>query len=110
MQNNAPTFTRGDMAYLRESAAIGNLEAVRISGVQLGPNDTWIYSYTTGTASIRTGRATFGDRRSFTNGQVIWVDASELITYCDALHLSIANLQAQLNSLLLLQRSNNCTG
>lgn len=82
-----PTYQYGDTVYLRESAAVGSLEAVRIGGVHQGPNG-WMYSlnYTSGAGLF--------DRRSAVATQTLFFSEDELLTFCDALVLVERNARA----------------
>lgn len=98
-----PLYSLHDKLYLRESAAIGMLEAVSVSGISLSPTNTWLYSYNQAVGMQRA--ATYGDRRSMVNGNVILVDESELTDYCTALGLIKANLQQRMNEIDRLRNS-----
>jgi len=99
----APTWSRGSRAYLIESAAIGYLEVVVITGITLASNGNWLYSYS---QSIKNQQAaTYGDRRSLANGLVIWLDESELTDYCTALGIVKTCLQTRINEINALQSS-----
>ena len=95
--SEAPLFNIGDIVYLRESAALGYLEAVRISGItktRVG----WIY-----TVSARTpgpiAVAHHGDRINSVAGSVLYFTESEFVLVCDALDLAEANVKRQLDKI-----------
>jgi len=91
--SNGPRYKVNDVVYLRESAAIGFLEAVIISGVTWGSNQ-WLYSVRAG---ISQRNAThYGDKVSFVNGAQLLFTEEEFIPLCTALDLIEANLQRQL--------------
>ncbi len=90
---DAPLYEEGDTVYLRESAAIGFLEAVIISGIRRGDNK-WLYSVQAG---ISQRNAThYGDKISFVNGAQLLFTEEEFVPLCTALDLAEANLQRQL--------------
>lgn len=105
MTIETPLYGPGDQAYLKESAAIGHLEPVVISGVTRGQGE-WLYSIRAGTAQPSSA-AHYGDRRSFVNAQTIFFTESELITLCDALALAEANMQRALDN-IQAQRAAHC--
>ena len=82
-----PLYRYGDTVYLRESAAVGSLEPVRIGGVHQGPNG-WMYSlnYTSGGALF--------DRRSAVATQTLFWSEDELLPLCDAVVLVERNARA----------------
>lgn len=81
-----PKYKPNDVVYLRESAAIGHLEPVVISGLAYYA-DKWIYTIRAGRASP-ISQATYGDRNSMVNAQSLQYDERELITICEALQLA----------------------
>ena len=98
---NSPKFNIGDLLYIRESAALGFLEPVKIRTI-LKNSSGWLYTINAGMSGPNVPQI-YGDRRLFVNGATLYLDETELISYCDALQLSIANAQANLNKLLALQ-------
>ena len=92
-----PLYDVGDVVYLRESAALGRLEAVTITGIHRYGSD-WIYSHAARIGSP-THAVIYGDRRSFVHGQLLYLSESELITHCEALTIAEANMQRQLAAL-----------
>ena len=91
---DAPAYEPGDTVYLKESAAIGFLEAVVISGVSWG-NDQWLYSVRTG-ISQPWGASHYGDKILLVNGAKLLFSEEEFVPLCTALDLAEANLQRQL--------------
>ena len=102
---NPPIYSPGDIVYLRESAALGFLEAVQISGLMYGPNG-WLY-----TIKAKAGQPTapshFGDRITAVQGMILYFSEDEFVTVCDAQALVEANLQLQLDR-IKLQRASQC--
>lgn len=92
-----PKYTVGDSVYLKESAALGFLEAVLISGVHLGQNG-WMYSI-----DVNIQRpapiAQYGDRKSLVNTATLFFSEEEFVELCDALTLAEVNAQLALNRL-----------
>jgi hypothetical protein len=95
----------GEVVYLRESAALGFLEAVRISGA-MRQNGRWLYSVTARPAGP-TAVAHHGDRITAVHGMILYFTESEFVTHCDALSLAEANAQRQLQQ-LQAQRTSLC--
>ena len=94
MAISPPTYDSGEIAYLRESAALGFLEQVRISGVFRGP-DGWMYSID---ASVSRPRPVsfYGDKRSMVHGATMYFTEEEFVPLCDALELVEANARRAL--------------
>ena len=105
IMTSMPTYDIGDIIYLRESAALGFLEAVKISGIMLGPNG-WVYAIAA-KAGQPTAQSTFGDRITAVQGMVLYFSEDEFVTVCDAQLLVEANLTAQLNR-IQAQRASQC--
>lgn len=84
----APTYSYGQVVYLRESAALGILEAMRISGVHQG-KDGWLYTVNASLSPPTPG--SFADRRSLVSTQVLYYSESEFVSLCDAYLLAEAN-------------------
>ncbi|MDB4490060.1 hypothetical protein N9045_00950 [bacterium] len=91
-----PLYNINDIVYLRESAALGFLEAVRVSGITR-TQSTWLYSVYAGRMGA-VAPTHFGDRISLTEANFINFTEDEFISECEALSLSVANLQRQLDS------------
>lgn len=102
---NAPTYSPGEVVYLKESAALGFLEAVRISGVMYTQNG-WLYTIQA-KSGLPVSPSHFGDRRIAVHGATLYFSEDEFLTVCDAELLVEANLQAQLDR-IKLQRSIQC--
>lgn len=87
----APAYDIGEIVYLRESAGIGHLEAVRISGVARHGN-TWLYTVST-TLSNPHSASHYGDKIAAVNSKLLYFTETEFITKCEALSLSKANAE-----------------
>lgn len=83
-----PKYQYGEVVYLRESAAIGSLEAVKIGGVHQGQGG-WLYSL-----NVAVGQVGHLDRRSNVGTQVLYYTEDEFLPLCDALVLVEANAKA----------------
>jgi hypothetical protein len=84
-----------DIIYLRESAALGFMEAVRISGIYQRGSE-WLYTIYAGIAGAANANY-YGDRRTLVNGSILHFTESELVSEYDALMLTKANLERQLS-------------
>jgi 2-keto-4-pentenoate hydratase len=106
---STPAYTIDDVVYLKESAGIGFLEAMRVSGVQLNAGG-WVYSVSVAPAyPMRAG--TYGDRRLLMTGTTIYYSEDELLQYCDALQLALNVARTRYETLLALSQAKcNQTG
>jgi len=96
---NTPLYKINDVVYLRESAALGFLEAVRISGISK-INSSWLYTVHAGRMGA-IAPTHFGDRISMTQGNILNFTEDEFVSEYDAMALSQANLQRQLDKIKL---------
>jgi hypothetical protein len=94
----APLYDIGQTIYLKESAALGFLEAYTIKDMGYQPNGKLIYTLVT---SLKQPAAvqTIGDRVTGQRVLPIRFYEEDLIGYKEALEIRIANLQTQLNTL-----------
>lgn len=92
-----PLYKNNDVVYLKESAALGFLEAVRISSVYR-TNSEWLYTVYAGRMGA-VAPSHFGDRISLTGANILSFTEDEFVNECEALTLSQANLQRQLDSI-----------
>jgi len=94
----APLYNIGSTVYLRESAALGFLEAYIVKEMAYQPNGKLFYTLST---SIRPPDAvqTIGDRITGRQNLPIRFYEEDLIAYREALELCITNLQTQLTAL-----------
>ena len=100
-----PIFNVNDIIYLRESAALGFLEAMKIGEVRSNANDSaWVYGITTKITGAR-APSKFGDRINLAPTATMYFTEDELVTVCDALTLSEENLKRQLASIQLQKNS-----
>jgi len=97
---NTPAYQERQVVYVKESAALGNLEAVVITGIER-KSGKWHYNI------ARNANLRLGDRASYTNGRTILYSEEELITYQEALDYAQANLVSQLNDIESKQEAQN---
>lgn len=100
-----PKYQPGDVLYLRESAAIGHLEAVTIGGLTFY-NGKWVYAIKAGNLNP-TPVAQYGDKISMVNGQLLQFSEEELIPICEALGLAETNAERNLEK-IRAQRAGLC--
>lgn len=92
----APLYGK-EIVYLRESAAIGRIEAVRITGIHMG-KDGWLYTISASMSPPSEGM--FMDRRSLVSTAIVYFTEDEFITLQGAYDLAIDNAQRILNQLI----------
>lgn len=93
----APAYAIGDIKYIKESAALGFLEAVKISGVRL-ENNVWLYNISAGVKQPL-APSLYGDRTSIINGNILYFTEDELIDECQALTLAEQRAQQVLDDI-----------
>lgn len=101
MMNN-PKYTFGSVVYLKESAALGFLEAVTISGVHATSN-SWLYTINASLSPPSPGN--YLDRRSMVNTQQLYYSEDEFVTKCDAYVLAEANAKATYDRIKATRRT-----
>jgi hypothetical protein len=103
----APRYNIGQVVYLRESAALGFLEAYAVKRPYYELDGTVKYELIT---SIRPPNAlqTIGDRVTGLHELPLRIRESDLISYCDAIDLATDNLALQLSNLAMLRESSGC--
>lgn len=101
----APAYEVGDVVYLRESAAIGHLEAVRISGIMRN-GASWLYSVSASLSSPLHA-SHYGDKILHVNSKLLHFTEAEFVTKCEALSLARDNVSAMLDN-LDAQIANQC--
>lgn len=106
MTMTGPTYSIGDVKYVKESAALGFLEAVKISGV-IYQNNVWLYSIAAGVSQPQ-APSLYGDRTSIINGNILYFTEDELISQCEALTLAEARAQQVLSD-LQAKKKKSCT-
>lgn len=105
MAVEAPLFEVGEVVYIRESAALGFLEAYSVSSILKASSSEWVY-----TINIirRPGQPPlFGERISHQAERVLYFNESELINKCDAYALIENSLSDRLDRIRQL-RSSEC--
>lgn len=93
----APAYDIGNIVYLRESAAIGHLEAMKVSGVSRH-GSSWLYTVATNIANPLSA-SHYGDKIAHVNSKIIHFTESEFVNLCDALTLCRANAARILDNL-----------
>jgi len=107
---DAPLYEPGDVLYLKESAALGFLEAVTINSVQWGASTQWRQAgwvYTILAGGVMPRGARYGEHTLSVNGAVLYYTEDELVPACDAMELVEANLTRQL-TVIQAQRNAIC--
>ncbi len=92
-----PLYDVNTVVYLKESAALGFLEAVSISGISR-EFDRWIYTIRT-RSGLNSAVGLYGDRISVSHGKLLRFNEDELVSMCDALRLAVANQRSVLEKL-----------
>ncbi len=100
-----PTYAVNDVVYLRESAALGYIEAVRISGITF-KDGQWIYNISS--RVMQPNHSTvYGDRISFVNNAMLYFTENEFVSLCEALDLAEACFTRALQA-IQTQKANFC--
>lgn len=105
----APIYNQGDTVYLRDSAALGFLEAYIVKSIVHRP-DGLIHYYLSTHLKPPTANMTMGDRNTGRVLRQITFYESDLISYCEALVLAIENTEKQLASLQAQYVISGCAG
>lgn len=92
-----PVYALGDVVYLRDSAAIGFIEAYRIQHAVYNSDGTVSYVLET---SVRTPTvATFGDMVGPPRYAPLTMLETNLVSYCEAIDLALAHHQVAVSDL-----------
>lgn len=97
MEFQKPIYNPGDIVYLKESAAIGFLEAYKVVHAKFNADGTVAYVLDTSVKSPTV--ATFGDMVGPPRYSALTINESDLVDYCGGLDLAIAVHERQLASL-----------
>lgn len=103
----APLYSQGETVYIKESAALGFLEAYIVDTITHLPTGVIHYELISSLAPPA-ANMTMGDRNIGRRKLPVTFIESDLITYCDALDLAISNTQVQLSTLQALQDAAGC--
>lgn len=103
----APLYNQGDTVYLRDSAALGFLEAYIVHTITHRPDGLIVYSLSTH-LKPPAANMTMGDRNTGRVLHPLTFFEHELVSYCDALALAVANTQKQLAKLQAQQAISGC--
>ena len=104
----APTYDINDVVYLKSSAEIGFIEAVRVSNIAYDPL-TKLPVYLISRQTKPPQESTVGDQVDLKSDFNYWLTEDELLTYCDALDMAILSQEAQLVK-LRARRDAQCDG
>lgn len=91
----APAFKIGDVVYLVESAALGELEAYKIGGLKQVTAGTWVYQIYI--EQKPPTEQTVGDRIDLKEPRELFYEESEIFTLCEAIQTAINNLVIRIN-------------
>jgi len=91
----APRFKIGEVVYLVESAALGELEAYKIGGLRQTSPNTWVYQIYI--EQKPPAEQTVGDRIDLKESREMFYEESELFTLCEAVQTAINNVEIRIN-------------
>lgn len=91
----APKFKIGDVVYLVESAALGELEAYKIGGLKQVTAGTWVYQIYIEQKGPT--EQTVGDRVDLKEPREMFYEEIEVFTLCEAIQTAINNLVIRIN-------------
>jgi hypothetical protein len=91
----APTFKIGDVVYLVESAALGELEAYKIGGLSQATPGIWVYQIYI--EQKPPTEQTVGDRVDLKEPREMFYEETEIFTLCEAVQTAINNLTIRIN-------------
>ena len=100
-----PAYHENDVVYLRESASIGFLEAIRIGSI-IRYNGQWLYG-ATNLVKNPIAPPFYGDRITVSHTGTVFYTEDELITICEALDMAEENAQRVLDA-IRVQKANLC--
>lgn len=96
----APQFKIGDVVYLIESAALGELEAYKIGAIKQVTDGTWVYQIFIDQKPPT--EQTVGDRIDLKEPRDLFYEESELFSLCEAIETAINNIEIRINRTQLL--------
>jgi hypothetical protein len=91
----APRFKIGEIVYLVESAALGELEAYKIGAMKQTSPDIWVYQIFI--EQKPPTEQTVGDRIDLKESRDLFYEESELFTLCEAVQTAINNVEIRIN-------------
>lgn len=91
----APRFKIGEVVYLVESAALGELEAYKIGALKQTSPDIWVYQIFI--EQKPPTEQTVGDRIDLKEPRDLFYEESELFTVCEAIQTAINNVVIVIN-------------
>lgn len=101
----APLYNVNDPVYLKESAAVGYLERLKVQAIMMDPSGQWAYGFRQ--ESTPEAVPTVSDRINHQFRRQVYYGEGELVDYCAALALAKAYYEAQLVKIVAMQAS--CT-
>lgn len=96
----APQYKVGDIVYLIESAALGELEAYKIGAMKQVTQGTWVYQIFI--EQKPPTEQTVGDRIDLKEPRDLFYEESELFSLCEAIQTAINNIEIRINRTQLL--------
>jgi len=103
----APLYSQGETVYLRDSAALGFLEAYVINSITHRPDGLIEYKLATH-LKPPTANMTMGDRNTGRVLHQLTFFEGDLILFCEALSLAIDNTELQLARLQAVSLASGC--
>lgn len=91
----APLYKIGDVVYLVESAALGELEAYKIGAIQQLSADKWVYKIYIDQKPPT--EQTVGDRIDLRETREMFYEESEIFGLCGAIDTAINNIEIRIN-------------
>lgn len=91
----APLYKIGDIVYLVESAALGELEAYKIGSIQQLSADKWVYKIYI--EQKPPTEQTVGDRVDLKETREMFYEEIELFGLCEAIDTAINNVEIRIN-------------
>jgi len=104
---DAPAYSQGDLVYLRDSAALGFLEAYIVSSIEHRADGQIVYRLATH-LKPPAANMTVGDRNTGRVLNNLTLYESELCSYCEALAAAISNTEKQLAALQARYAASGC--
>lgn len=92
---SSPTYEVGNEVYIRQSAAIGFLEKMRVHSIVSDPNGGWAYGFLS-LPSVGNSIPSLTDQINYQVDRLIFLNDNELVSYCTALNMAKAYFETQL--------------
>jgi len=107
MPFSAPLYSIGNVVYIRESAALGFIEAYAVESIRYNQDGVPTYKLV-GSLKPPNVAQSVGDRVTGQRLLPIEFIESNLIDMCEALRLAAASLTVQLDNIESMQLAHNC--